>query len=364
MVRKKTIVELTRVAVEAPLVDGVEARKRRLGLFSTFTAAATWVQRVVAEDSPEAAALLYYEATEVVLDYRERFCRSRVYDRDGSIRGETRGGVGRPWGGREPSTCRFEPGQLVAHVGYTARDVYRVGVVLAQPVSPDEARRMGNMVTVGDDRYLVGLVDRDDPFDPDRYDHEHVAEATLFAVENEMPRDLRGALQHRCLGTPGFPPWTEEAQRAMRDPDAVISHVLARFHRDDERTSGSAGSTRAMLVLDDGVGYLKAALGDANFQVVDLTNHASDIETRTHLMSHRMLVTKNTADFLDLAPVLDTGIIGLDALPRLHGEVEYYNNPTVQLISRAAAEFGLVGQRGGWVILLHPDGKHAFRRIE
>jgi hypothetical protein len=200
MVRKKTIVELTRVAVEAPLVDGVEARKRRLGLFSTFTAAATWVQRVVAEDSPEAAALLYYEATEVVLDYRERFCRSRVYDRDGSIRGETRGGVGRPWGGREPSTCAYKPGDLVGFVGYVDVEVYRVGVVLGLPPSPQEARRWSD-VTLGDDLYLIGVLDKHGS--PETNDHEHLPEPLLFEVEYEVTPEMREALTKRHEGYGG-----------------------------------------------------------------------------------------------------------------------------------------------------------------
>jgi hypothetical protein len=97
---------------------------------------------------------------------------------------------------------------------------------------------------------------------------------------------------------------------------------------------------------------------------VDLRDCATDFETRRNMLSHRIVVTRSTSDYLDLAPVLDMGVIGLDALPRTHGETEYAHNPTAHLISRAVAEFGLVGQRGGWVILLHPDGKHAFRRID
>jgi hypothetical protein len=53
---------------------------------------------------------------------------------------------------------------------------------------------------------------------------------------------------------------------------------------------------------------------------------------------------------------------GYDALPKTHGEVEYASNPTAQLISRAVADFGLVSERGGWVLVLHPDGQHVFRR--
>jgi hypothetical protein len=264
----------------------------------------------MADASPDAVddyALLYYRADELLLDYRHRVCNSVVYDRDGSVRGRVFSGNMRPWGGRPPESCKFKPGQIVGFV----TDVYRQGVVLGLPPSPDEARRWSD-VSLGDVLYLLGVVHHEDPFNPDRWDHEHVTEPELFAAPADVPDVLREALRHRCLGTQGFPPWSEQAQRAARDPDAVIARVLARFH--DDAAKGKAGATRATLVLDTTVCFLSSALRAANFQVVDVGDHADDFESRRRLLAHRIVVTKNTSDYLDLAPVLDLGIIGIDAL--------------------------------------------------
>jgi hypothetical protein len=136
--------------------------------------------------------------------------------------------------------------------------------------------------------------------------------------------------------------------------------LLARFQHEGTR----AGATRATLVLDKSVSFLAGALREANFQIVELRDQATDFETRRNMLSHRIVVTRSTSDYLDLAPVLDCGVLGLDALPKTHGETEYEHNPTAQLISRAVAEFGLVSERGGWVLVLHPDGQQVFRRVD
>jgi hypothetical protein len=81
MSRRRTVVELTEVRVEPPLVDGAPAAFRRLGLFSTFESAARWLCARVAESESDDGALLYYSAEEVVLDRRRRVCIVVTYDR-------------------------------------------------------------------------------------------------------------------------------------------------------------------------------------------------------------------------------------------------------------------------------------------
>ena len=191
--RGRTIVELNEVCVEPPLVDGAQASIRRLGLFSTFDAATRWLPRRVDEDSPDDDALLYYVANEIVVDSRERHCNSTVYDRDGSIRGKVSGGVERLWCGREPSTCAYKAGDIVGLVGVS----YRIGVVLAGPPAPDEARRWSD-VTRGDDLYLIGTLDK--VGSAETHDHEHVPEALLFEVEHDVTPEMREALKKRHAG--------------------------------------------------------------------------------------------------------------------------------------------------------------------
>lgn len=69
------------------------------------------------------------------------------------------------------------------------------------------------------------------------------------------------------------------------------------------------------------------------------------------------------AGFLDDAPVLDYGIIGLDALPVIDPTSEYKENRTAQLISKAILDFDLVSERCGFALMLKQDGHHVFRRL-
>jgi len=145
-----------------------------------------------------------------------------------------------------------------------------------------------------------------------------------------------------------------------RDPDDIIGRVLARFHQDDAATERTGG-TRAALVLDDSVAFLSHALKAANFQVIALTNANS--EACKNLLAHRIVVTRETPPYVDDAPVLDYGVIGLDALPSLDAPLTYDDNPTAQMISKAVADFGLAFERSAYVLMLHPSGNHVFRRI-
>jgi hypothetical protein len=350
-----TVVEVTEVLVEPPLVDGAPARVRRLAICSTFEQAAICAQQRMTERSSEGGGILYYVLDMIMLDTARQRAPTAVFGRE-RIRGMIPGDIEKPWGGRAPEDCKYKLGDLVGFV----TDVYRVGVILGLPPTPEEARCRSH-VTLGDDLYLVGLIDRDDPFSPDCFDHEHIRQPLLFDAPPDVPEELREALRHRCLGTEGFPPWTEEATLSKRDPDKVIARVLARFHHDDippEKTGG----TRATVVLDVSVCFLANALKDANFQILAL-NSAVDPDARRDLFAHRIVVTKRTAEYLDDAPVLDYGVIGLDALPGLDGSDRYNENETAQMISKAVAEFGLAFERAAYVLMLHPSGKHVFQRI-
>jgi hypothetical protein len=206
MTKRPTVIELSQVTVGAPLHDGRRAVLVRVGIFTCFDRAHGWIERRHQRAADDDYSLAYYRADELVLDYAGRLCRSRVYDRDGTLRGESSGGVERPWGGRDSATCKYRPGDLV---GFVDGESYRVGVVLGQPISPTEARRITD-ITLGDDLYLIGLVDPDAPLDPNKYDHEHIVEPELFDPPRNVPEELRAALRRRCLGHRGFPPWPEE----------------------------------------------------------------------------------------------------------------------------------------------------------
>ncbi len=150
----------------------------------------------------------------------------------------------------------------------------------------------------------------------------------------------------------------DDDQRA----DEIIEQVFARFQRKVDEPE--VGHARATLVLHERVAFLCSPLEEANFHTVIADNRLDeDFEIRMVLLSHRMLVTRNTEDFLDDAPVLDYGIIGLDALPVIDPAAEYKTNRTAQLISKAILDYDLTSERCGFVLVLRQNGHHVFRRL-
>ena len=139
----------------------------------------------------EDAALSYYVTDELLLDGRLSITHSVVHERDGRPRGVVPGDRERPWGGRPTANCRFKPRDLV---GFVAGKRYRIGIVLTQPLSPEQASVLPE-ATVGDDVYLVGEID--ERGNPECSDHQHLPEPLLFAVEHEVPTELRAALTRR-----------------------------------------------------------------------------------------------------------------------------------------------------------------------
>jgi len=146
------------------------------------------------------------------------------------------------------------------------------------------------------------------------------------------------------------------------DPDAIIRNVLARYQKGSGLSR--SGMARAILVVDENVSALGPALRDANFRVVLPRSGMSDATIREELLAHRILITNNTKDFLDDAPVFEYGIIGLEALPFIDPASTYRDNQTVQLISKAISSYRLISKRTGFILMLRPDGKHTFRALD
>lgn len=143
--------------------------------------------------------------------------------------------------------------------------------------------------------------------------------------------------------------------------DAIVARVLARYK--EAKTVEKSGMARATLVVDENVDFLIEPLKEANFHVLKPPKGMEDFEIKKVLLAHRILVTRNTKDFLDDAPVLDYGIIGLEALPFVDPAHDYKSNLTAQMISKAVTAHSLVAERTGFVLMLKPSGKHVFRRL-
>ena len=191
-----TVVEVTEVVVEPPLADSAPAFVRRIAICSTFENATICARQKMVERSGDDYALLYYVLDMIILGAGSlhQTAPTAVFDGSDKLRGMIPGDVEKPWGGRPASECRYSAGDLV---GFVCGDVYRVGIVLALPPSPEESCRGGN-VTLGDDLYLVGVLDGQGRAETN--DHEHVAEPMLFAVEHDVAAELRAALERRFGG--------------------------------------------------------------------------------------------------------------------------------------------------------------------
>ena len=200
--KTKIVIEVTEVSVEAPLRDGARAFTSELGFFSTLEKAVNFVRKKIADkaDETDDDGIRYYVLDGKVLDVARLDSRAdtTILDRDGSVRGVIRGEYEEPWGGRDPETCKYKLGQIV---GFVDGDVYKVGVVNGRPVSPEKARRLGDMVTLGGDLYLIGVLGKDGS--PETNDHEHIHEPELFEVEHDVTTKMRAALKKRHEGYEG-----------------------------------------------------------------------------------------------------------------------------------------------------------------
>jgi hypothetical protein len=147
--------------------------------------------------------------------------------------------------------------------------------------------------------------------------------------------------------------------KPSHNPDAIIHGILSRF-ADKER--GHTGQSRATLVLEPALCALAPALQDANFLVV-VPADLSTFSLRRELLSGRVLVTRNTLKFLYDAPIFDAGIVGLDALADIYIAPTLWESQTAMVISKGFLEFDIAGERGPFLLLLHPEGRHVFRRL-
>lgn len=145
------------------------------------------------------------------------------------------------------------------------------------------------------------------------------------------------------------------------DSDDVIKKVLERYKSADSSTK--VGMARGFLVVDENVAFLENPLSQANFHVVTPTKGLEDADIKKRLLGKRILITRNTKDFLDDAPTYDYGIIGLEALPFVDHAPTYAGNETAKLIAKAYGTYELHAERSGFVLMLNPNGKHVFKRL-
>jgi len=109
-----TVLEITEVRVEPPLVDRAPASAHRLGIFSRFTSALEWLSGRLKENGPdEDGGLVYYRLDAIVLDGAWRVARNMVFGADDKCSGIIDGDGDKPWGACSPDECRYKASALV-----------------------------------------------------------------------------------------------------------------------------------------------------------------------------------------------------------------------------------------------------------
>jgi hypothetical protein len=154
------------------------------------------------------------------------------------------------------------------------------------------------------------------------------------------------------------------AKAVPNDPDAIIRRILGKDLTRPLTELDRPVFARAVLVVDEGVACLAAALKEANFLVISVDSRIREDGFRRSLLSDRILVTASTPAFLEDAPIVEYGIIGLDALPAVDAVGTYKKNTTARMISTAFTKHCLVAKQYGFVLMLKPDGEHVFCRLE
>lgn len=140
--------------------------------------------------------------------------------------------------------------------------------------------------------------------------------------------------------------------------ERIIKKVIERYQQNVK-----VGMARGFLIVDENVSFLEKPLEEANFHVDTPDKGWEDPKIKKRLLGNRIIVTRNTKDFIDDAPVYDYGIIGLEGLPFIDSSPTYAQNATAKLISKVYREFKLHSERSGFILKLRPDGKHVFERL-
>jgi hypothetical protein len=120
---------------------------------------------------------------------------------------------------------------------------------------------------------------------------------------------------------------------------------------------------RGTVVVDENVQFLASMLRAVNIRTIVPKSSMDDADIVEQLLANRMIITRNSKDFVDKASSYDFGILSLDGLSFIDSEPNPAKNKTVQLISKALIDFGLWSKRHGFLIELRDDGKHAYQDL-
>jgi hypothetical protein len=115
------------------------------------------------------------------------------------------------------------------------------------------------------------------------------------------------------------------------------------------------GMSRGVVVLDENLIVLKDSLRDEHIKVIIPERFLTDDAIKHQLLSHRILITNNSADFVEDATAIEYGIIATE-------NIKFKDNLKLsKMISKAIVKFDLWSHQSGFILTLQSDGKHDFK---
>jgi hypothetical protein len=123
------------------------------------------------------------------------------------------------------------------------------------------------------------------------------------------------------------------------------------------------GMARGFVVLDENLYELKDSLEKQNLHVILPKPQMSDPEIAKELLGGRILITKNSKDFIDLAPIYDYGIIGLEHV-KFIDTAKDEKNTTAKLISKILTKGSLWSRLGAFLVTVKADGTFTVKTLD
>lgn len=114
---------------------------------------------------------------------------------------------------------------------------------------------------------------------------------------------------------------------------------------------------RGTVVIDENVSGLSSYLQSKNIRVVQPPSGMDDDQIKQFILPNRIIITNNSADFVEDASSGDYGIIALEGVMPMDME------SLSKIISKVMTKFSLWSKRHGFILRLKKDGKHEYEEL-
>ena len=123
------------------------------------------------------------------------------------------------------------------------------------------------------------------------------------------------------------------------------------------------GMARGIVVLDENLLELENVLERYfNMHVITPEPRMSDHSIAKKLLGGRILITKNSKDFIRLAPIYDFGIIAVENV-KFIDPLQSASNITANMLSDIMVDADVWSKRGAFLLTVQNDGKYTIKDL-